>query len=300
MTNKQVITRFAPSPSGYLHLGHAYSALLAQRFAAAHNGDLLLRFEDIDLARCKSRFEAAIIEDLEWLGIGWSAPTIRQSERFDTYERVLAGLEDAGLIYPCFCTRAQIAAEIQASVTAPHDMTGTQYPGTCRMLGHRETSERKKSGEPFARRLNLVEAISMLQGSGLWPLEITNNDGSRTTVDPTPFGDVVLARKDVPTSYHLAVVIDDSAQRVTHIVRGKDLMEATHIHRVLQALLGYNPIGYMHHELLRDAAGRRYAKRDHSLTLRSLRERGMAGQEIRDLLLSPDPASAISGLINTV
>lgn len=271
-----IVTRFAPSPTGRLHLGHAYSALYAERLAAEAGGRFLLRIEDIDATRCKPKFEAGILEDLAWLGLRWNAPVWRQSERMAVYAEALAALDAQGLLYPCFCTRKDIAREIAAAGHAPHGPEGPVYPGTCRSLAAADRAARIAAGTPYALRLRMAQAIA-----AAGRLHFTDRAAGRIAVDAAPFGDVVLARKEVPTSYHLAVVVDDAAQGVTLVSRGEDLRPATHVHRVLQALLGLPEPGYAHHRLLADAAGRRFAKRDRGLTLEALREAGHAPAEVR-------------------
>jgi glutamyl-Q tRNA(Asp) synthetase len=272
----ETVTRFAPSPTGRLHLGHAYSALFARQLAEAAGGRFLLRIEDIDATRCKPEFEAGIREDLAWLGLRWEEPVLRQSERMGVYAKALATLEARGLLYPCFCTRKDIAREIAAAGHAPHGPDGPVYPGTCRALGGAERAKRIAAGTPYALRLRMDDAIS---AAGV--LTFTDRTAGRIAVNAAPFGDVVLARKEVPASYHLAVVVDDAAQGVTLVSRGEDLMPATHVHRLLQALLGLPEPGYVHHRLLADAAGRRFAKRDRGLTLEALRVAGRSPAEVR-------------------
>lgn len=267
-------TRFAPSPTGYLHLGHAYSALFAYRAAGA-GGRFLLRIEDIDRTRCRPEFEAAILEDLAWLGLRWEQPVRRQSEHMDEYCAALVRLEVAGLLYPCFCTRAEIAAEIARSGAAPHGSDGPVYPGTCRHLPEQDRAARRQSGKPFALRLDVARAV-VLAGNLTW------RDRSRGLIEARPerFGDVVLARKETPTSYHLSVTLDDALQGVTLVTRGADLFEATHIHRLLQALLGLPTPDYHHHALVRDVDGNRLAKRDEAPTLRALRAAGKMPEDV--------------------
>jgi glutamyl-Q tRNA(Asp) synthetase len=272
----ETVTRFAPSPTGRLHLGHAYSALFARQLAEAAGGRFLLRIEDIDATRCKPEFEAGILEDLAWLGLRWEEPVLRQSERMGVYAKALATLEARGLLYPCFCTRKDIAREIAAAGHAPHGPDGPVYPGTCRSLAAAEGAERIAAGAPYALRLVMEDAIA---AAGV--LTFTDRTAGRIAVNAAPFGDVVLARKEVPASYHLAVVVDDAAQGVTLVSRGEDLMPATHVHRLLQALLGLPEPGYVHHRLLADAAGRRFAKRDRGLTLEALRVAGRSPAEVR-------------------
>jgi glutamyl-Q tRNA(Asp) synthetase len=246
-----------------LHLGHAYSALRARDFARAHDGAFLLRIEDIDPGRVRAEFVDGIIEDLLWLGLEWDGEMVYQSERLELYAAALERLKAAGLLYPCFCTRAEIAAEIAASASAPHaGPDGPVYPGTCRDLAAPDMDR------PHAWRLDMTKAVAHA-GPLAW------RDGE-TEVEACPeaFGDVVLARKDAPASYHLAVTIDDAAQGVTDVVRGRDLEAATHVHRLLQALLGLPTPVYHHHGLLADTDGGRLAKRRGAPTLAALREAG--------------------------
>lgn len=282
VTAVSATTRFAPSPTGYLHLGHAHAALFAARAAGA-GGRFLLRVEDIDLSRCRPEFETAIIEDLSWLGLRWEQPVRRQSEHFDDYRASLDRLTARGLIYPCFCTRKQIADEIAHSQQAPHGPDGPIYPGTCRSLGAAERNRRIASGAPYALRLDVARAT---RDAGA----LTWHDRVRGLQMATPevFGDVVLARKDTPASYHLAVTVDDALQGVSLVTRGEDLFAATHLHRLLQALLDLPTPDYHHHGLLTNAAGERLAKRDRALTLRALREAGKSATEVRALAGFPD------------
>jgi glutamyl-Q tRNA(Asp) synthetase len=274
----EVVTRFAPSPTGRLHLGHAYSALLAHRFARERHGAFLLRIEDIDPGRARPEHVDAIIEDLAWLGIEYDGEIVYQSERLPLYAAALERLKQAGLAYPCFCTRSTIAAEIAASASAPHGPEGAHYPGTCRKLGPEEREQSAKS-RPHAWRLDM-SAAAVATGPLSW-----TDAGEEVHADPQAFGDVVIARKDAPTSYHLAVVVDDAAQGITDVVRGRDLHASTHIHRLLQALLGFPSPRYHHHPLLTDAAGRRLAKRTGAPTLASLREAGADPRKLADDLL---------------
>jgi len=271
----QEITRFAPSPTGYLHLGHALSALLGWQVARQGGGRFLLRIEDIDIRRCKPEFDEAIREDLAWLGIDWDGEVRRQSEHFDTYGAKLDELADRGLIYPCFCTRAEIAREVAQSVSAPHGPDGPLYPGTCRGRSIAERRGLIAAGREFALRLDAAKAAAL---AGPYSFE---DGGREITGEPLLFGDVVLGRKDTPTSYHLAVTLDDHLQSVTLVTRGEDLAPATHVHVLLQRLLGYPTPRYRHHRLLTDEHGKRFAKRDQSVTLRALRLAGVTPEEIR-------------------
>lgn len=271
------VTRFAPSPTGLLHLGHAYSALVAAAAAGA-GGRFLLRIEDIDTTRCKPEFTEAICEDLAWLGLRWERPVRRQSDHLGDFAAALDRLRGMGLLYPCFCTRKDIQREIGDIHRAPHGPDGPLYPGTCRGLSAAEAEDRIAAGEAFALRLNVGEAVRRV-GRLTW----LDRDAGEQVARPEAFGDVVLARKDTPTSYHLSVTVDDALQGVTLVTRGRDLFEATHVHRLLQALLGLPVPQYRHHGLLTGPDGKRYAKRDRSLTLRALREAGRTPAEVRAL-----------------
>ena len=270
------VTRFAPSPTGYLHLGHAYAALFAEAAARAVGGRFIVRMEDIDIGRCRPRFDAAILEELGWLGLNWEEPVRRQSEHVDDYAAALDELRHLGLLYPCFCTRKDILAEIAAAGQAPHGPDGPLYPGTCRALAPGERERRIEEGSPFALRLDMRKATAFA-GALTWRVP----GGAIIEAQPQVFGDVVLARKDISTSYHLAVTVDDHLQGVTLVTRGEDLYQATYVHRLLQALLGLKTPLYEHHRLLVGENGRRLAKRDQGLTLRALRQAGRAPAEVR-------------------
>jgi glutamyl-Q tRNA(Asp) synthetase len=273
-----IVTRFAPSPTGYLHLGHACSALIAWRRARAAGGRFLLRIEDIDPARCRPEFARAIEEDLAWLGLDWDGPVRVQSAHLPEYRAVLQALEARGLLYPCFCTRADIQREILEAAAAPHAPDGSaMYPGTCRHLSGAERVRRIDAGERYALRLDMARALACVTG----PLTFEEEGEGAIPCAPERFGDVVLARKDAPASYHLCVTHDDAVQGVTLVTRGEDLKPATDLHRLLQALMGFPPPRYAHHPLLTDAMGRRLAKRDQAMTLRSLREQGATPAEIQ-------------------
>ncbi|MBT7506994.1 MAG: tRNA glutamyl-Q(34) synthetase GluQRS [Rhodospirillales bacterium] len=282
-----VITRFAPSPTGRLHLGHAYSALFAEQQARDAGGAFLVRVEDIDTARCRAEFDAGIMEDLAWLGLSWAQPVRRQSEHMGDYATALAVLEEMELLYPCFCTRSDIRREIDAAGHAPHDIPhiipagpdGPLYPGTCQRLSVSERQDRKDAGDSFALRLHMAAAVPIAG-----PLHWIDREQGPQLAAPQLFGDVVLARKDTPTSYHLAVTVDDHIQGVTLITRGEDLFAATHVHRLLQALLGLDTPDYPHHPLLTDDTGKRFAKRDHARTLMDLRATGTSPADIRHQL----------------
>lgn len=274
-----IVTRFAPSPTGFLHLGHAFAALSAHDAAER----FLLRIEDIDAARCRPQFETAIIEDLKWLGLGFEEPALRQSSRHDAYRAAIDLLKAHGLVYPCFCTRMDIAQEIAHSVEAPHGPDGPIYPGTCRHLPEAERAQRIADGVPYALRL---DANSAAQKTG--PLHFEERgrgpegESGWIEVQPLLFGDIVLARKDAPASYHLAAVIDDAYQGVTLVTRGNDLFAAAHVQRLLQALLGLPAPVYAHHKLILDQDGRKFSKRNHAVTLRAMREAGATPKDIRD------------------
>jgi len=273
-----ITTRFAPSPTGRLHLGHAFSAIRAHDFARARGGRFLLRIEDIDGARSRAEHVATILADLAWLGLTWDGPVVFQSARLALYEAALGRLR--GLLYPCFCTRAEIAA----SLSAPHGAAPV-YPGTCRGI-----DAAARMGEPHCWRIDMARAVAVAGA-----LEWTDH-GRAIVADPLAAGDVVLARKDAPASYHLAVVVDDAAQGVSDVVRGRDLFEATHVHRLLQALLELPTPAYHHHDLLVGADGRRLAKRHDAPTLAALREGGADGRalaaELRAAHLSNGPAAS--------
>ena len=271
-----IVTRFAPSPTGYLHLGHAFSALTAWRRARGAGGQFLLRLEDIDPIRCRPEYAAAILEDLAWLGLDWDGPVRAQSEHLEDYAAVLDRMRARGLIYPRFCSRADIQRRVIAA--APHGSDGGPvYPGTCRVLSEAERAARMD--QPHALRLDMARA--MIEG-----LTFEEVGEGIVPADPARFGDAVLARKDTPTSYHLCVTHDDALQGVTLVTRGEDLKEATHLHRLLQALMDWPTPLYAHHRLLTDASGRRLAKRDRAMTLRALRAAGVPADEVRERLWS--------------
>ena len=270
------VTRFAPSPTGYLHRGHAFSALTAHAAARAAGGRFVLRIEDIDFTRCRPQFEAAIVEDLAWLGLAWEQPVLRQSEHAADYLAALDQLEARGLVYRSFKTRKQI---LEAMMSAPHGAP-EGYRGA--PLPAAEEAARLAADEPFAWRLDLAAAervagaLSFVEAG-----EGPAGEHGRIVVDAAPAGDVVLARKDVGVAYHLAVVVDDARQGITEVVRGQDLFEATHIQRVLQALLGLPEPSYRHHRLILGPDGRRLAKRDHAETLSAIRASGVTAAELR-------------------
>ena len=281
------VERFAPSPTGLLHLGHAYSALLAHDRARKAKGRFLLRIEDIDTTRSRPEYEAAILEDLAWLGIEWEEPVMRQSERFDAYRAVLDQFRERGLLYPCTCTRKQIAA----AMSAPQE--GAEgppvYPGTCRGRGF------DGAAGDYALRLDMRKALASLGGAGVVKKlhfketgKGPNGEKGKIALDMAALiegvGDIVLARKDIPASYHLSVVLDDAFQEITHVTRGHDLFSATPIHRVLQALTGRPTPLYHHHALIRDETGKRLAKRDDARAIATLRMEGRTPGEVRAMV----------------
>jgi len=281
--------RFAPSPNGYLHLGHAYSALLNADMARDSGARLLLRIEDIDPQRCRPDYETAIYEDLHWLGLSWQEPVRRQSENFSDYRAAVAKLEAAGLIYPSFESRSEInalVAERERSGSWTRDPDGAPlYPGDARKLSGAERERRRGAGEPFALRIAMDAAIARA-GALTWTETGSGPDGQsgRIAAAPELWGDVVLARKELPTSYHLAVVVDDALQGVTDVVRGQDLFWATGIHRLLQALLGLPEPVYHHHRLILDAGGHKLSKATQATSLRELRAGGASPAEIRRMV----------------
>ena len=272
-----IVTRFAPSPTGRLHLGHAFSALFAERAARSAGGRFLLRLEDIDLGRCRPEFATGITEDLAWLGVRWDGAVRVQSEHFGDYRSALDRLRERGLLYPCFCTRKDIQDEIARAGHAPHGPDGVLYPGTCRGLDPADAARRITAGTPYALRLDMTRALAAVPGG----LMFVDRDAGTVSADPAQFGDVVLARKDVPTSYHLAVTVDDALQGVTLVTRGLDLLASTHVHRLLQALLDLPVPDYHHHRLLTDAAGERLAKRADAVSLATLRAQGETPAALR-------------------
>lgn len=270
-----MITRFAPSPTGLLHLGHALAAQVAWDLAQQAGGIFLVRIEDIDFTRCRPEFETAIFEDLKWLGFSWPEPVWRQTERFPVYAEALERLQKLGVLYPCFCTRQEIAN----ATTAPQGEANALYPGTCRQRSEQERQDRIGSGQLFAWRLDAARATALTG-----PLTWQDQRAGPQIVDFSGLGDVVLARKDVSTSYHLSVTIDDAAQGISIVSRGQDLFDSTHVHRLLQSLLRLPVPEWHHHRLICDESGKRLAKRDAARSLRSLRESGHTPESIRLLL----------------
>ncbi|MBI3197484.1 MAG: tRNA glutamyl-Q(34) synthetase GluQRS [Rhodospirillales bacterium] len=275
-----VVTRFAPSPTGLLHLGSAYSALVAWTRAREAGGRFLVRIEDTDVRRCRRDYETAILQDLKWLGLNWDGEVRRQSDHFSDYGHELDRLSRRGLVYPCFCSRAKIAREIAASAAAPHGPSvgpdGPLYPGTCRDLTPAERKRRIAAGREFCMRLDSARAAA-----AVGPYDFVDEDRGRIAGQPLLMGDFVIARKDTPISYHLAVTVDDHLQGVSLVTRGEDILPSTHAHVLLQRLQGYATPLYAHHGLIADPTGRRLAKRDKDLTIRSLRESGVGPEEVR-------------------
>ncbi len=293
-----VVTRFAPSPTGDLHLGHAFAALFAHARARRIGGRFLVRIEDLDADRCRETLAARNLDDLRWLGLGFEEPVVRQSERTHLYRAALDRLHDLGVTYPCFCSRREIQAEIEAAGAAPHAAAGgtaVVYPGTCRTLDDARRHEQMSAGRPFALRLDAPRACRLVGAIG-W------NDEARGQQHLAfdRLGDVVIARKDAEASYHLAVVVDDADQGVTHVTRGEDLFEATHVHRMLYALLGLPAPVWHHHALVRDGTGRRLAKRHGDVTLRALRASGHTQADILAMARSGAGVPACEARAGTV
>jgi glutamyl-Q tRNA(Asp) synthetase len=283
-----LVCRFAPSPNGYLHLGHALSALLNFDLARAEGGHFFLRIEDIDRARCRSEFETAIYEDLAWLGLAWEAPVQRQSEHLEAYRAALARLQAQGLVYPSFESRAEIAARVAAAPGIwPHDPDGAPlYPGAARLLSRSECDRRIAAGEPYALRLDMAAAMARAGTALTWRETGSGPAGETGTVaaGPERWGDVVLGRKEMPGSYHLCVVIDDARQGITHVVRGQDLFWSTSVHRLLQSLLGLPAPIYRHHRLVLGPDGRKLSKSTQATALRALRQAGVTAAGIRRMV----------------
>jgi glutamyl-Q tRNA(Asp) synthetase len=281
----QPVFRFAPNPNGRLHLGHAYSALLNADLAARFSGRFLLRIEDIDVTRCRPEFEGGIYEDLAWLGLSWESSVRRQSEHFLEYRAALAQLQGRGLVYPCFCSRKDIAAivarrEETSGKPWPRDPDGAPlYPGTCRTLPAAEV--RISAGEPHAWRLDTAAALEAAPPRLIYTRFTPESAEEAVAVHPERWGDPIVARKEIPTSYHLSVTLDDALQNVTHVVRGRDLEVATDLHVLLQRLLGLPAPRYHHHALIRDEAGDKLSKTLLSESLADLRARGVTANEVR-------------------
>ncbi len=267
------VTRFAPSPTGYLHLGHAFAALTAWTRARRGGGRFLLRLEDIDAQRCSPAFAAAAIEDLAWLGVDWDGPVRVQSRHLPDYRTVLDELAGRGLLYPCFCTRADIAG----ATAAPQDGDVPIYPGTCRRLSAAARAARLAEGRPHALRLDILRARAAISG----PLTFHEEGEGEIVCRPEHLGDVVLGRKDTPASYHICVTHDDAVQGVTLVTRGIDLRPYTDLHRLLQALMGWPVPAYAHHQLITNDLGRRLAKRDGAEALRTMRAKAILSTAVR-------------------
>jgi glutamyl-Q tRNA(Asp) synthetase len=285
------VLRFAPSPNGELHLGHALSALVGFDMATRLGGRFLVRIEDIDTTRCREEYVSQIFDDLAWLGITWEEPVLRQSEHFTTYSAASDWLLKLGLLYPCFATRTEISEATETSPAPPAlDPDGTPlYPGLHRNLPKEEVAARLARNEPFALRLHMDRALDALEGiTGRRRVTFTELDADgnprRIEMNPADWGDAVIVRKDVPTSYHLAVTVDDARQGVTHVTRGRDLYAATSLHRLLQVILGLSEPVYHHHRLLTDAHGQKLSKSAGDTSLRALRERGLDRLQIRRLV----------------
>ena len=280
MKFEKEITRFAPSPTGRLHLGHAFSALFSQKEAERRNGKVLLRLENIDKARCKTEYENYIKEDLLWLGFDWTGSVRRQSDHMEDYQIALQKLNEIGVLYPCFCSRADILKEIENSSGAPHDgimgPDGPTYPGTCRLLTRDIQNQGISSGKKYALRLDVRRAKDIV-GSISW----FNIDTGETRAAPEIFGDIVLARKDIMTSYHLSCTVDDNIQGISLVTRARDLALATHIHRLLQELLDYKVPEYKFHKIIGDKNGNRLSKRVKSKTIYAMRKEGVTVSDIR-------------------
>ncbi|MBF9235713.1 tRNA glutamyl-Q(34) synthetase GluQRS [Microvirga alba] len=294
------VFRFAPSPNGRLHLGHAYSALLNADFAQRFGGRFLLRIEDIDLTRCRPEFEAAIYDDLTWLGLNWEKPVRRQSEHFDDYRAAFAKLRERGVVYRCFCSRKDIAEaiacrEAETGRPWPRDPDGAAlYPGTCKALEPEKAERLALAGRPHTWRIDMTAALALAPGPHVFTRFDRAGGEEACHADPSRWGDTVIIRKDVPTSYHLSVVVDDALQGITHVVRGKDLEAATDLHILLQALLGLPTPRYHHHDLVRDLSGDKLAKSRRSESLLELRAQGIGAAELRRRLgfsFHPSPST---------
>ena len=270
------VTRFAPSPSGWLHLGHAYSAAIGHSRSIRNGGEFRLRIEDLDQTRCRPEFVGGIYEDLRWLGLNWDGQVLVQSQRANEYETALEQLKERGLLFACFCTRSDIAS----SMTAPHGDVASFYPGTCREIAD---DPARRAAMPHCWRLNSSRAVK-LTGLPSW----TEADGRKFSAKASDIGDAILGRKDAPASYHLSCVVDDASSGVTMVVRGEDLRGSTPVQRLLQDLLGLPQPRYLHHPLVTHDDGRRLAKRDQAPTLHAMREAGMDGRELAQRLLAGD------------
>lgn len=279
------LVRFAPSPNGFLHLGHAYSALRNFDLARKSGGRFLLRIEDIDIGRAREQFVDAIYEDLSWLGLTWEEPVRRQSEHYGEYALALERLGALGVVYSCFCSRSEIANVLRDEAGWPRDPDGTPlYPGTCRNISPADHARKAASQIPVAQRLNMRAAISLMAGPLGWREFGEGEQARDITAQPSIWGDSVVGRKDVPGSYHVAVVVDDALQGITDVVRGMDLFETTSLHRLLQELLGLPALNYHHHKLIHDDSGAKLSKSAQSQSLRDLRQAGQSAQDIRHFL----------------
>lgn len=283
-------TRFAPSPTGRLHLGHAMAAWVAKALVEAHGGSFLLRHEDIDLTRVREDYYAGIEEDLRWLGLTWEGPAMRQTSRISAYDAALERLKELKVVYPCFCTRKEIH-----DMGAPHGPEGPLYPGACRELPDEIRQARLTSGLPHAWRLDARKA-ACLSGRKLIFNDLMHGVA---VVDETLLGDVVLARKDIGTAYHLAVVVDDAFQQITHVTRGEDLLHSTHVHRLLQQLLELPEPTYLHHPLVLDEHGKRLAKRHDALAISAMREAGQSAEDVLSRIQSPEAMRLIAQSITS-
>lgn len=290
----KTVVRFAPSPNGYLHLGHAYSAVMNGALAADTGGRFLLRMENIDVTRCRPEFETALLEDLTWLGLRWEEPVWRQSDHFGSYATAMRRLERRGLVYPCFCSRGDIMSAVASRPRWPLDPDGTPlYPGTCKHMSPDRRAARFAAGERASYRLDMDRALNLGGRELSWGEYRGGSLRFEERATPEVWGDAVLSRKDIATSYHIAVVIDDAAQGVTDIVRGEDLFMATNLHRVLQALLDLPTPNYHHHALIRDSAGQKLAKSLRAKPLRSYRHEGFSRE---DVLTRLGLSARVSGL----
>jgi len=280
-------TRFAPSPTGLLHVGNAYSALICRQWAEIHGAELILRIEDIDSTRCRDEYTGQLLSDLEWLGVDFKGEVTRQSERHHLYREALDRLIGMNVIYPCFCTRKEIQQEIERMGIAPHaEERVDPYPGICRVIDRHQLRPRMEH-ERFAWRLDVAKAMEMIDS----PIDWHDEHGRWHTASPLRFGDTVIGRKDIGFSYHLAVVVDDAEQGITHVIRGKDLYHVTAIHCLLQKLLGLPTPTYIHHELVTDREGGRLAKRNQATTLKSLREVGISASALNRFLMRSEVPS---------
>ncbi len=280
MIQTAVTTRFAPSPTGLLHLGHVYAAKVAQDLARSHSGEYLLRFEDIDTSRTREHFYQAILDDLDWLGIQHDQEPIRQTDRLPQYTAAVQSLQDLGVLYPCFCTRKDISRELSHITNAPHGPEGTLYAQTCRNLSPDQIDHYLQQGKTPSWRLNTSKAKSLTSA-----ISFDDEIHGKINVDHDLLGDVILSRKDIGTSYHIAVVVDDAFQNISHVTRGEDLLPSTHIHTILQKLLKLPQPSYQHHRLINDDCGERLAKRNAPLSIQALREQGHTSEQVLAMIM---------------